>query len=152
LEQYRKQAKNLVTDRAQAVPAALARIRHYHPRLREFPDLEIQRASFKLSDAQLIIAREHAFKSWPEFAKHVAKLQGDSISSSAQTSPFVERVHVDGMEIDAEIVVPDHARGLVLFAHASGSGRYSPRNRSVAAALHHGALGTVHIDLLTQDE
>ena len=57
-----------------------------------------------------------------------------------------------GVVLDADIVVPDGARGVVLFAHGSGSSRHSPRNRYVAAELQRTALGTVLADLLTLDE
>lgn len=51
-----------------------------------------------------------------------------------------------------DLVVPADARGIVLFAHGSGSSRHSPRNRMVADALHRRALATVLVDLLTRDE
>ena len=66
--------------------------------------------------------------------------------------PQPARIPLDGAEIDADMVVPAGARGLVLFAHGSGSGRHSPRNRQVAGALHEGGLGTVLADLLTPEE
>jgi putative phosphoribosyl transferase len=50
------------------------------------------------------------------------------------------------------LAVPPAARGLVIFAHGSGSGRLSPRNRQVAQALNEGGLGTLLFDLLTEDE
>lgn len=61
-------------------------------------------------------------------------------------------IAVDGAAVDADLVLPQSPRGLVLFAHGSGSSRHSPRNRQVAAALHHVALGTVLADLLTAEE
>ena len=48
--------------------------------------------------------------------------------------------------------MPDGARGVVLFAHGSGSNRFSSRNRYVAEALREGGLGTLLIDLLTPRE
>jgi putative phosphoribosyl transferase len=51
-----------------------------------------------------------------------------------------------------DLTVPDDARGLVLFAHGSGSSRFSPRNRAVAKALREAGLGTLLMDLLTADE
>ncbi|HXH82732.1 MAG TPA: hydrolase [Candidatus Tectomicrobia bacterium] len=54
--------------------------------------------------------------------------------------------------LPADVTVPRRARGLVLFAHGSGSGRHSPRNRHVARALEARGFGTVLIDLLTPDE
>lgn len=57
-----------------------------------------------------------------------------------------------GVMLDAEVVVPDRALGVVLFAHGSGSGRHSPRNRYVAGELHRAGLATVLADLLTTEE
>jgi len=48
--------------------------------------------------------------------------------------------------------LPDAATGVVLFAHGSGSSRFSPRNQQVARALQGHQLGTLLIDLLTPDE
>src|SRR5262245_31185501 len=50
------------------------------------------------------------------------------------------------------LTVPPGARGVVAFAHGSGSGRFSPRNRSVAGALHVSALATLLLDLLEDAE
>lgn len=61
-------------------------------------------------------------------------------------------VHLGAINLAADISIPDRAKGLVLFAHGSGSSRHSPRNRHVAEALNRGAIGTVLIDLLTEDE
>ncbi|HXH56535.1 dienelactone hydrolase family protein [Iamia sp.] len=57
-----------------------------------------------------------------------------------------------GDAIRGDLIVPGAARGVVVFAHGSGSSRHSPRNRAVAAALHDRALGTLLMDLLTEDE
>jgi putative phosphoribosyl transferase len=48
--------------------------------------------------------------------------------------------------------IPDYAQGIVLFAHGSGSGRHSPRNRYVAKVLQEASLGTFLFDLLTEQE
>ena len=48
--------------------------------------------------------------------------------------------------------IPEHARGMIIFAHGSGSGRHSPRNQFVAAELNKAGLGTLLIDLLTEEE
>jgi len=52
----------------------------------------------------------------------------------------------------ADLIVPQGAAGVVLFAHGSGSSRHSPRNRFVAAQLREAHLGTLLIDLLTPEE
>jgi putative phosphoribosyl transferase len=50
------------------------------------------------------------------------------------------------------LAVPEGAGGVVLFAHGTGSGRHSPRNRYVAGVLQEAGLGTLLVDLLTEDE
>jgi dienelactone hydrolase len=57
-----------------------------------------------------------------------------------------------GVELEADIAVPDAAHGVVVFAHGSGSGRHSPRNRYVACELQRAGLATVLADLLTPEE
>lgn len=52
----------------------------------------------------------------------------------------------------ADLIVPQRATGVVLFAHGSGSSRHSPRNKFVAAQLREARLGTLLIDLLTPQE
>jgi hypothetical protein len=69
LEQYKKQAKDLVKARSTGDQEAIQRIKTAHPRLGKLPDSEIRGASFALADAQLVIAREHGFESWPKFTK-----------------------------------------------------------------------------------
>jgi len=54
--------------------------------------------------------------------------------------------------LDADVVIPDGPRGVVLFVHGSGSSRHSPRNRSVAGELQAAGLATVLADLLTPEE
>ncbi len=54
--------------------------------------------------------------------------------------------------IEGEFNLPSPACGIVLFAHGSGSSRKSPRNQFVAASLQEAGLGTLLMDLLTQDE
>jgi putative phosphoribosyl transferase len=54
--------------------------------------------------------------------------------------------------LEGNLVLPPGARGLVVFAHGSGSSRHSPRNRFVAEVLQKGGIATLLIDLLTADE
>ncbi|MBI2325010.1 MAG: hypothetical protein HYU87_08640 [Chloroflexi bacterium] len=58
----------------------------------------------------------------------------------------------EGGSVTGDLVVPADASGLVVFAHGSGSGRLSPRNRSVAAVLRRTGLATFLFDLLTPSE
>jgi predicted phosphoribosyltransferase/predicted alpha/beta-hydrolase family hydrolase len=55
-------------------------------------------------------------------------------------------------EIRGDLVVPPHAKAIVVFAHGSGSSRRSPRNRFVAEALHRRGIATLLVDLLTPEE
>ncbi|HWP99469.1 MAG TPA: dienelactone hydrolase family protein [Vicinamibacterales bacterium] len=57
-----------------------------------------------------------------------------------------------GRRIEADLSVPARARGLVVFAHGSGSSRFSRRNRAVAKALQDRGLATLLLDLLTREE
>ncbi|MEV0228078.1 alpha/beta family hydrolase [Nonomuraea sp. NPDC050786] len=54
--------------------------------------------------------------------------------------------------MEGDLVIPDTAQGVVVFAHGSGSSRHSPRNRYVAEALGQAGLGTLLFDLLTPEE
>ena len=54
--------------------------------------------------------------------------------------------------LHGDLNLPEDTRGVVLFAHGSGSGRQSPRNRRVARLLNEAGLGTLLIDLLTREE
>jgi pimeloyl-ACP methyl ester carboxylesterase len=57
-----------------------------------------------------------------------------------------------GATLEGNLVVPQKARGLVIFAHGSGSGRHSPRNTVVAAYLQKRGFGTFLFDMLTPGE
>jgi len=61
-------------------------------------------------------------------------------------------VATGSVALEGTMAVPEGARGVVLFAHGSGSSRHSPRNRHVAGELRGGGLGTLLIDLLTPNE
>jgi dienelactone hydrolase len=58
----------------------------------------------------------------------------------------------EGATLQGDLAIPPAAVGLVVFAHGSGSGRHSPRNRFVAEQLQHAGLGTLLVDLLTEAE
>jgi putative phosphoribosyl transferase len=64
----------------------------------------------------------------------------------------VVRVPVDGDFIEGNLRVTSDAKGIVLFAHGSGSSRFSPRNQYVANVLNNAEIATLLIDLLTEDE
>jgi dienelactone hydrolase len=62
------------------------------------------------------------------------------------------QVPVPGGSLDGDLATPGSVRGLVVFAHGSGSSRFSPRNRHVARRLQQAGLATLLIDLLTAAE
>ncbi|MEU4619870.1 alpha/beta family hydrolase [Actinoplanes sp. NPDC023801] len=63
-----------------------------------------------------------------------------------------ERIGVGRLSLTGDLTLPEHAIGMVLFAHGSGSSRHSPRNRAVAAELNRRGLATLLADLLTPEE
>jgi putative phosphoribosyl transferase len=71
-----------------------------------------------------------------------------------EASTFEREVEVPvrGAALAGTLTVPAGAQGVVAFAHGSGSGRFSPRNRAVARALVEAGLATLLIDLLTARE
>ena len=62
------------------------------------------------------------------------------------------QVPTAGASLTGDLVLPGGARGVVLFAHGSGSSRHSPRNRRIAAGLQAAGFGTLLMDLLTAGE
>ncbi|MCW3065268.1 MAG: dienelactone hydrolase [Solirubrobacterales bacterium] len=61
-------------------------------------------------------------------------------------------IPADGVTLEGDLTVPPDATGIVVFAHGSGSGRFSPRNRAVADVLVRAGLATMLMDLLTPRE
>jgi ankyrin repeat protein len=118
LEQYKKQAKDLLHAHAQAEPAALDRIARHHPRLNKQPLEAIRLASFRLSDSQLVIAREHGFESWPKFARHIEtlRLSREVNSLNDPASAFIEAAcsprhgHKSGTLDEAEMILARYPR------------------------------------------
>lgn len=77
------------------------------------------------------------------------------MTRSAATLSVGERhvtVQAGRVTLDGDLSLPLHARAVVLFAHGSGSSRFSSRNKRVASLLHERAFATLLIDLLTPNE
>ena len=95
INQYKKQAKELVRDCAKGSPEALDRIHKHLPRLRVSSGS--QPATIRLADAQFVLAREHDYDSWPQFAKHIETLRIirslETLSEPVNT--FIEVASVD---------------------------------------------------------
>ena len=62
------------------------------------------------------------------------------------------QIESGGVRIEGSLAMPENARGIVVFAHGSGNGRFSPRNQYVAMILRNAGLGTLLMDLLDERE
>lgn len=71
--------------------------------------------------------------------------KGENIEKDVQ-------INAESVIINGNLNVPKKARGIVIFAHGSGSGRFSPRNKLVADVLNKSDIATLLIDLLTEEE
>ena len=96
-----------------------------------------------------------------EVAELLRRAGGDRAPSQAPSTPAADppdvravTIHLPGSQtaLAGDLVEPASARGLVVFAHGSGSSRHSPRNRHVAATLNRRGLATLLLDLLTPQE
>ena len=74
LEHLKHQARDLLNALNQGNAEAFARVREFHPKFTRTSDDEIRAAKLSLADAQLIIAREYGFDSWPKLKHHVQGL------------------------------------------------------------------------------
>ena len=134
LEQYKKQAKDLLHDQGLGTPAALIRIAHHHPRLHKLPAPDIRSAPFTLADAQLILAREHGFESWPKLAAHIRTI--NLINSVADLAdPVVAFIEVAS--------VPRHS------SHASGDLAHAEITLSRYPQV---AMANIHTAAILADE
>jgi pimeloyl-ACP methyl ester carboxylesterase len=74
------------------------------------------------------------------------------MTADPQLQGFPVEIDTGEVTLHGDVRLPMGARGIVLFAHGSGSSRLSPRNRYVADHLFRGGVGTLLFDLLTEDE
>lgn len=61
-------------------------------------------------------------------------------------------IPLSSVTLKGDLVIPDNPKGIVIFSHGSGSGRFSSRNRMVAELIQKENIGTFLFDLLTQEE
>jgi len=62
------------------------------------------------------------------------------------------QIELPSIQLEGILVIPMESKGVVVFTHGSGSGRFSPRNAFVAKALQEAGLGTLLVDLLSEEE
>jgi dienelactone hydrolase len=72
--------------------------------------------------------------------------------ATLNTQLKAQSVAIGQKRLEGDVVLPRKAKGLVIFAHGSGSSRFSPRNTHVAHQLEVRGLGTLLLDLLTEHE
>lgn len=72
--------------------------------------------------------------------------------AKAKSEPALRDVRIPPVDLPGTLQVPQDAVGVVVFAHGSGSSRFSPRNMAVAEALNRQGFSTLLFDLLTSDE
>jgi len=75
LEQLRTQAKDLLKSHKSGDSEAFRRFRESHPDFAASSDPQLRTAAVSLSDAQLVLAREHGFASWPKLKEHIESLE-----------------------------------------------------------------------------
>ncbi len=102
----------------------------------------------QVSDKEVLAYLERA-AAWQAsaHASTAAASSADPPARSEDVEPQAGAVRLAG-----SLAVPENPRGVVVFAHGSGSGRHSPRNRYVAGVLNDAGLGTLLFDLLTPEE
>ena len=80
----------------------------------------------------------------------------DGVTSVSAADPLLRDEEVEvtaaAVMVAGHLTIPEHATGIVVFAHGSGSSRHSPRNRYVAEVLNRAGLATLLFDLLTPAE
>lgn len=116
LEQYKKQAKDVVKEYKSGDAETLQRLKATHPRFHAMQDSEIAKAKFTLTDAQFVIAREHGFDSWPRFSrqieivnrKHAAALRNPVDAFIEAASAPLESGHGSGTLDGAAAILAEH--------------------------------------------
>jgi putative phosphoribosyl transferase len=78
--------------------------------------------------------------------------RGEAGANEPTVSELEVTIPESGIELSGMLGLPDDPAGLVIFAHGSGSSRFSPRNRAVAAHLNAAGIATLLFDLLTERE
>lgn len=83
LDHLKYQARDLLEALSHTNAEAIARVREFHPRFARMSDDEIRSSKLSLADAQLIIAREYGFESWPKLKHHVESLMQTATATIA---------------------------------------------------------------------
>ncbi len=114
LEQYKKQAKELLKAYRSADVETIRRVKSNHPRFEKLAEhshvlpLGFDISKFALADAQLVIAREHGFESWPKFAKRIEIINSEAAALANPVAAFIEAAIWHGTLDAAEAILAAH--------------------------------------------
>lgn len=116
LEQQRKRARELLRAHRAGDATATRRLRQHHPRLAEAPETEVAASPLRLHDAQLVIAREYGFPSWPRLKRHIEETTARQHAFVRELSYYEDRaaglvsVHQGGLPDALAIIRERHPR------------------------------------------
>src|SRR2546428_8628776 len=91
LDQLKHQARDLLNAHRAGDEDALRRIRESHPRWWQAAEADVRAARFTLSGAQLVLAREYGFGSWPKLKEYVERASPQASDNAASLAPVVKR-------------------------------------------------------------
>jgi hypothetical protein len=140
LEQYRKQAKDLLKACRAGDLDAVRRINHQRPRASE-TEGELTAAGCTLTEAQFALAREHGFESWPKFSKHLQGLAGGAVRQYESAVDAIVRgevAHLDSLlDGDPGLVRARSTRvhGATLLHYVAANGVESYRQKTPSNAV-----------------
>lgn len=108
LEQYKKQAKELLKAYRSADVETIRRVKRTHPRFEKLSEPGFDISKFALADAQLVIAREHGFESWPKFAQRIGVINSEAAAVANPVAAFIEAAIWHGTLEAAEAILAAH--------------------------------------------
>ena len=108
LEQYKKQAKELLKAYRSADVETIRRVQRNHPRFEKLAEPGFKISKFTLADAQLVIAREHGFESWPKFTKRIELINSEAAARANPVGAFIEAAIWHGTLEAAEAILTAH--------------------------------------------
>lgn len=108
LEHYKKQAKELLKAYRAADVETIRRVKKNHPRFEKLSEPGFEITKFALADAQLVIAREHGFESWPKFTKRIEVINSQLAAQANPVAAFIEAAIWHGTLDAAEAILAAH--------------------------------------------
>ena len=108
LDQYKKQAKELLKGYRSADVESIRRVTRNHPRFEKLSEPGFEVSKFALADAQLVIAREYGFEIWPKFAKRIEVINSEIAAQANPLAAFIEAAIWHGTLDAAEAILAAH--------------------------------------------